>query len=116
MPLLKIQTNTDISESQSAALLERGTQLVVDELAKPRDYVQVVVQGSQSIAFGGTTESSAFVELRSLGLPDETPKALSAAICALLSDELNIPSTRTFINFFDIERANWGWNSKTFGG
>jgi len=115
MPLLKIQTNTDLSDAQNTALLDRGTQIVVEELRKPLDYVQVIVEGNQSIAFGGSKEPSAFVELRSLGLPGDTPKALSAAICALLETELGISPTRVFINFFDIERSHWGWNSETFG-
>lgn len=115
MPWLKIQTNTDISDAQSATLLDCGTQIVVNELNKPLGYVQVIVEGNQAIAFGGNQEPSAFVELRSLGLPGDTPTALSAAICALLEKELHITPKRVFINFFDIERSNWGWNSKTFG-
>jgi len=115
MPCLKIQTNTDISDAQSAILLDRGTQIVVNELNKPLDYIQVIVEGNQAIAFGGNQEPSAFVELRSLGLPGDTPTALSAAICALLQEALNIAPARVFINFFDIEHSNWGWNSKTFG-
>jgi phenylpyruvate tautomerase len=115
MPLLKIQTNTNISTAQKDALLERGAQLVVDELNKPLDYVQVIVEGSQHIAFAGSIDKAAFVELRSLGLPEGTPAALSAAIAKLLEDVLDISPKRLFVNFFDLEHANWGWNGGTFG-
>ena len=115
MPLLKIQTNTDISDSQNASLLERGTRIIVDVLEKPLGYVQVLAEGKQAIAFGGSSDPSAFVELRSLGLPEGAPRKLSAAICALLEEELGISSKRVFINFFDMERADWGWDSGTFG-
>ena len=115
MPLLKIQTNTEVSTAQKDALLERGTQLVVDELNKPMDYVQVIVEGHQHIAFAGSIDNSAFVELRSLGLPEGTPTALSTAIAELLEDVLDIPPKRVFINFFDMDHSMWGWNGGTFG-
>ena len=115
MPLLKIQTNTGLSAEQSRALLSRGTDLIVEKMGKPREYVQVVVQPDQAIAFGGSTEPSAFVELRSLGMPEETAKTLSAEICGIMEQEASIPAARVFINFFDIPRPMWGWNGKTFG-
>jgi len=115
MPLLKIQTNTQVNTDQKDMLLERGTQVVVDELNKPMDYVQVIVEGQQHIAFAGTIDKAAFVELRSLGLPEGTPQALSEAISKLLEEVLDIPPNRVFINFFDLEHSKWGWNGGTFG-
>ncbi len=115
MPLLKIQVNTTISGEQAEALLSQGTALVVNEMNKPREYVQVVLEPDTAIAFAGTREPSAFVELRSLGLPEDLAKLLSEKICALLESELAIPPARVFINFFDFPRPLWGWDGKTFG-
>ena len=114
MPLLKIQVNTVVLADKAEALLSQGTDLIVNEMNKPRDYVQVVLEPGTAIAFAGTREPSAFVELRSLGLPEETARLLSEKICGLLEAELSIPPTRVFINFFDFPRPLWGWNGKTF--
>jgi len=114
MPLLKIQINTAVPAAKAEALLSQGTDLIVNEMNKPREYVQVVVEPEVAIAFAGTLEPSAFVELRSLSLSEETAKILSEKICALLETELTVPSARVFINFFDFPRPLWGWDGKTF--
>ena len=114
MPLLRIQTNVAVPEDKADALLSQGTDLIVNEMNKPREYVQVVVESEAVIAFAGTRDASAFVELRSLGLPEETAKILSEKICALLEAELAVSPARVFINFFDFPRPMWGWGGKTF--
>ena len=115
MPLLKIQVNTTVPEEKAEALLSQGTDLIVNEMNKPREYVQVVLESEVAIAFAGSREKSAFVELRSLDLSEDTAKQLSEKICSLLEAELAIPSARVFINFFDFPRPMWGWDGKTFG-
>ena len=77
MPLLKIQPTAAVPADQLETLLSQGTDLVVNEMNKPREYVQVVVEPEVDIAFAGTRDASAVVELRSLGLPEETAKILS---------------------------------------
>ena len=114
MPLLKIQINTAVPVAKAEALLSQGTDLIVNEMNKPREYVQVVVEPEAAIAFAGTRDASAFVELRSLGLPEDTAGLISEKICGLLEAQLAIPSARVFINFFDFPRPMWGWNGKTF--
>ena len=114
MPLLKIQTNVAVPADKVDALLSQGTDLIVNEMNKPREYVQVVVEPEVAIAFAGSREASAFVELRSLGLPEDTARLLSKKICGLLEAELAIPPARVFINFFDLSRPMWGWDGKTF--
>jgi phenylpyruvate tautomerase len=115
MPLLKIQVNTAVSGEQAEALLSQGTDMVVNEMNKPREYVQVMLEPDTAIAFAGTRGPSAFVELRSLGLREDLAKLLSGKICALLEAELGIPPARVFINFFDFPRPMWGWDGETFG-
>ena len=115
MPLLRIQTNVAVPADKVDALLSQGTDLIVNEMNKPREYVQVVLESEVAIAFAGSREASAFVELRSLGLPEDMAKLLSEKICDLLEVELAIPPSQVFINFFDFPRPMWGWNGKTFG-
>ena len=44
MPLLKIQTNAAVLADQLETLLSQGTDLVVNEMNKPRDYVKLLVE------------------------------------------------------------------------
>lgn len=115
MPLLRIQTNQAVAPEQRDALLTALTRTVAELLAKPPAYVQVVLETEVAMAFGGTTEPTALAELRSLGLPHEAPKAISARLCTLFQEELRVPPDRTFIVCADHPRTHWGWNGGTFG-
>jgi len=53
--------------------------------------------------------------LASLGaINPETNTATSAAIAAILEEELGVAKDRYYINFFDSERSNMGYNGGTF--
>ena len=115
MPLLRIQTNVSVSAGSSEALLRKATNWVVTELNKPIDYVQVVFEPGACLAFAGTTEPAAFIELRALGLPQDKTSALATSLCRLVGDELKIAPARIFLNFLDVPPHLWGWNGDTFG-
>ena len=115
MPLLRIETNLAVNPEVTERLLKKATELVVRELNKPIEYVQVMLKQAEALCFGGTTQPNAFVELRSLGLPADRIKPLSRAVADLLSQELGVPPNRLFINFCDVDRTMWGWNGDTFG-
>ena len=92
MPLMCLHTNQSVSEEARAALLEALTEVVVSALNKPKDYVQILVVPEATMAFAGTGEPTAFVELRSLGLPPEKLgiiRAWVAILDKLLSDLSN---------------------------
>jgi phenylpyruvate tautomerase len=115
MPLLRIQTNVSLSEDSCAALLRKATAWAATELKKPVDYVQVVLQAGVCMAFAGTTEPTAFLELRALNLPKDRTKALSAGLCRLAEEALQVAPSRVFINFSDVPGSLWGWNGSSFG-
>jgi len=115
MPLLKIQTNVEVPEAKRSELLLALTDLVAAELGKPKEYVQVVLEPNVDLMFAGTTEPTAFVELRSLGLPTDKPAPLSESLSQQLLKALGVPANRVFLNFFDLPRTHWGWNGGTFG-
>ena len=115
MPLLKITLSTaDESGEFRDTLLAMGTRIVAEGLGKDPKFVMVVCE-SEAIAFGGSREPAAFLELRSIGALDEDTNAtLSKALCELLHDTANIHPDRVFLNFVDVSRGNWGWNGSTF--
>ena len=115
MPLLRIQTNQSVAPDAVGPLLETLTTLVAQELSKPREYVQVVFEPDRPMAFAGTLDPTAFVELRALGLPADKTQALSAALCEAVHQQLGVAPDRVFLNFADVPRTHWGWNRSTFG-
>ncbi|RME90762.1 MAG: hypothetical protein D6766_12800, partial [Verrucomicrobia bacterium] len=94
MPLLRVQTNREVPIEQQQILLAELTELVARELAKPRQYVQVVLEAGVPMAFAGTTEPTAVGELASLGLPDDAPARLSARLAEVLHQRLEVPPDR----------------------
>jgi len=114
MPYLKIQSNTAIDESAAASLLGEASKLVASELGKPENYVMVALEPPQPMLFAGSDAPLAYLELKSIGLPDSKTTALSAALCKLMEDRLGIPGSRVYIEFADAPRAMWGWDHRTF--
>ena len=115
MPLLRLQTNLELDQEKKTALSAALSRKVGEWLDKPEDYVQVTLESNVCMRFGGTEDPSAFVEIRSLGFYGFNQAEISHALCEYLQAECSISQERVFINFFDMERENWGWNGKTFG-
>ena len=114
MPLLKIQTNRQLSAEDCSDLLKNLSMTVAQALGKPERYVMIVLEENQSMLFAGSDDPMAFLELKSIGLPVQITGDLSATLCGTIGFSLDIPTDRIYIEFADAERAMWGWNSTTF--
>lgn len=112
MPYLSVQTNTAIADE--AALLSRLSAQVARLLGKPESYVMLHIESDAAMLFAGSAEPLAYVQLKSLGLPQAETAAFSAVLCSLLNDELGIDVERIYIEFSGPERHMWGWNGSTF--
>ena len=113
MPLLKIQTNINLDEAQQQALLSQASQQVAEALGKPERYVMVVIQPQAPMLFAGDNSPLAYLELKSIGLPESQTADLSAILCHLMV-EYGIAAERVYIEFADAPRKMWGWNGGTF--
>lgn len=114
MPYLKIQTNQPVDDAQVKSLLPQASTLVAQELGKPESYVMVTVDPPRPMLFAGSDAPTAYLELKSIGLPESKTAALSSALCKLVSSELAIDTNRIYIEFADAPRAMWGWDGRTF--
>lgn len=115
MPYLKVNTNVSVSNEDSALLLTELSRLMATQIGKPESYVMVEIEGSRAMSFAGSTDPLAYLECKSIGLPQDKTKTLSAALCQKLQESLSIPSGRIYIEFADAKAAYWGWNNSTFG-
>ena len=113
MPFLNIQTNQSVTPEQAQALISKASNLVASELGKPERYVMVALAPPVPMLFAGSDEPTAYLELKSIGLPESRTADLSKALCSLMAD-LNISPDRVYIEFADAPRAMWGWDSRTF--
>jgi phenylpyruvate tautomerase PptA (4-oxalocrotonate tautomerase family) len=114
MPLLKIQTNTEIPEEQRSPLIKQLSAFVAEMLGKPENYVMLTLEHNPDMLFAGSEDPLAYLELKSIGLPTGRTKEFSAQLCDLIRGELDIPVDRIYVEFADAGRAMWGWNGGTF--
>src|SRR5690554_4360825 len=111
MPYLNIVTNQPIENE--TALLKAASKTVAQASGKPESYVMVAVESKTAMSFGGSTEPTAILDYRSLGLPADR-KAFSDVLCSMIEKEIGINGSRIYISMTDSERQNWGWDHSTF--
>ncbi len=114
MPLLKIQTNTTVDKEQRKPLLSMASRAVAEALGKPERYVMVALTPNPDMVFAGNDAALAYLELKSIGLPESQTRDLSARLCGLMEETLGIPKERVYIEFANVSRSLWGWNGGTF--
>lgn len=112
MPLLDITSNTKIDNPQQVA--ELASALAANMLGKPESYVMVKIHSEQTLIFAGSNEPAAHVQLKSLGLPENSTADFSAQLCDFISSQLDINSARIYIEFISPQRHMWGWDRRTF--
>lgn len=112
MPLLSIRTNIKVNDRASLAGLASKT--TANAVGKPESYVMVVVEDQLTMLFAGNDEATAYLELKSIGLPESETESLSSALCQLVNEQLKIEKDRIYIEFSNAQRHMWGWNGSTF--
>jgi len=93
MPFLRIQTSKPLPETDAKTLAASASRVVAEQ---------------------GSDEPLAFLELKSIGLPESVTAGVSEALCQLVSSETGTSTERIYIEFTDAPRKMWGWNNGTF--
>ncbi|MBN1847497.1 MAG: hypothetical protein JW932_02845 [Deltaproteobacteria bacterium] len=114
MPYFSIETNSVIKKESKQALLKKATVFIAVMLGKPESFVMVSIQSESDLVFGGSHQTAAFVQLKSIGLPKDRCAEFSDKICGFIHQEMKIPKERIYIDFTDINGTMFGWNGKTF--
>lgn len=116
MPLLKIATSATPDAATRTKLLTELSSLVAARLGKPESYMMTSLEPGIAMTFAGTTAPACYVELKSIGrFTPELTKQLSAGLCERLSRALDVPESRIYIEFADVQGYLWGHDSDTFG-
>ncbi|MGD9000474.1 MAG: phenylpyruvate tautomerase MIF-related protein [Granulosicoccaceae bacterium] len=114
MPYLAVKTNISISDDDKKALLATLSSVAAEELGKPERYVMVLVEDNAAMLFAGSDAPLAYLEMKSIGLPEAITPDLSTALCNVVHKQLGINKDRVYIEFSDAPRKMWGWDGKTF--
>ncbi len=114
MPYLQIQTNLPLTQKAEHSILRDASALVARELEKPEEFVMIALQPDTPMLFAGSDEPVAFLELKSIGLPAQKTKKLSAVLCALIEQHLGIAKDRVYVKFIDVQHSMWGWKGDVF--
>lgn len=115
MPYLKLQTNIEIDVATQKSLLKQLSSTVAELLGKSEKYVMVAVEAATPMLFGGDDSPCAYLELKSLGLPEDQTTRFSESLCGTIGEMLNLPTSRIYIEFASPPRHLWGWDNRTFG-
>ncbi len=114
MPYLKLETNQQPTPESCRQLLKNMSKGVAEILGKSENYVMIALEVAKPMCFAGNDQPTAFVELKSLGLPEEQTAAFSRKLCVLIEAQTGIKADRIYIEFNSPARHMWGWNEKTF--
>lgn len=114
MPYLMIQTNRSLSPEVEAGLLEATSSVVSQVLGKSEEYVMVAIESNTPMLFGRDRARTAYLELKSIGFPEQKAGELVAVLSEVIENRAKIPRQRVFITFSSHPRNLWGWNGETF--
>ena len=114
MPTLTIQTNVEVIPERRKVILEAASATVAEQLGKPETYVMVILQTNPDMILATDDAPLAYLELKSLGLPEDRTETLSGALCDLMEKHFKVPAARVYIEFSSPPRHMFGWNGGTF--
>ncbi len=114
MPCLIVKTNQSLTDEQQLACCHSLSEKTASLLGKPEMYVMVIVESQVNMTFSGTTEPTAYLELKSINLPEDATSELSSELCQHIGTLLDVSADRIYIEFSNAQRHLWGWDSRTF--
>lgn len=116
MPLIKVQTSVETPAKTTVEdLLKQLSASLSKHLGKPESYVMTAFEPGTPMTFGGTTDPTCFIQIKSVGtMGSDKTQTMSQDFCAKVQAALGVPPSRTYIEFADSRGAMWGWNGTTF--
>lgn len=116
MPFLIVNTNAELKDKNTQEFLSAATDLVANELHKPKNYVIVVLNANPEIAFGGSRENKGVLaEMKSIGF-GSAKNSLSKLLTEFFADRLaGIELNNINIEFVDMPAADVAIGGRLMG-
>jgi phenylpyruvate tautomerase len=117
MPLIKVQTSVCApAKADVEAMLKSLSAKLALHTGKPESYVMTAFEPGIPMTFGGNTEPTCYIEIKSVGtMKPEQTQAMSQDFSQEINQALGVAKNRIYIEFADAKGAMWGWNGTTFG-
>ena len=114
MPFLTIKVNMPLDNAMASELMTQGTNIVARVTGKPKSYIMLNISGDEHLMMGGKIDPCCYMEMKSIGLPDEQIRPLSAELTKMMMAKLHVPANRIYIEFSAVPGKYWGYNGSTF--
>lgn len=115
MPLLKLQCTSALEGEVRDTLIRKLSRITAECLGQPERYVMIVAEHA-TLSLNGEIGPAAFVDVRSIvGIGGDVNRRIAKQVCTALEEGLDIPADRVFLNFHQVDPANWGFNGSTVG-
>jgi phenylpyruvate tautomerase PptA (4-oxalocrotonate tautomerase family) len=117
MPLIRVYTSASVPEAvRMQVLLSSLSSTLAHELGKRESDIMTILHADARMTFAGTAAPACYAELKNVGEQLSAPLTarLSNVLCRLLSDALELPTSRIYIEFCSVAPHHWGWDGSTF--
>lgn len=113
MPYINTTTNVKIRKEQELNLKSKYAR-AISIIGKSETYLMLGFNPECSMYFAGDSNKPiAFVEVKFLGTSThEKLNNLTAELCKIISEELDIPQSKIYIKYEEVKY--WGWNGSNF--
>lgn len=103
------------AEEGASALLRRVSATLARELGKPESYVMTCLVPKTTMTFAGTGAPACYAEVKNIGeFSADLTLRLSKVLGELLSEGLEVPRDRIYIEFQNARPHLWGFDGETF--
>lgn len=114
MPFIESKVTVKISNEKEEIIKKKLGEAIKLIPGKSETFLMVGFQNEYSLYFAGEKlEKGAFIEVKIFGKTSKESYAnLTAAICNIYEEELEIPQNKIYVKYEEVE--NWGWNGSNF--
>ncbi|WP_075718928.1 phenylpyruvate tautomerase MIF-related protein [Roseburia sp. 499] len=114
MPFIDSKVSVSISPEQEAELVKRLGQAISIIPGKSESWLMTGFEQNYHLYFRGENDTpTAFIEVKVFGSENKSAfSELTAEICKIFKDVLNIPADHVYIKYEAV--TNWGWNGGNF--
>ena len=113
MPFIDSKITVKLTSGQKEEIKAELGRLITT-LNKPETYLMVGIEDQYDLWFGGEKlDKGAYISVSLLGdAPKESYEKLTARICSLMKEKLDIPGNAVYVTYHPVK--DWGWNGGNF--
>jgi len=114
-PSLILTTNLDLKDKK-VEIMKAISKAIQKNTGKPEAYIAVCINDNASLIWAGSDAPAALGTMYSIGAISVTSNGGITKDVTELLEPFGLAADRIYLTFFDIPRANCGWNKATFAG